>query len=337
MGPLGAVAGWVTRLSPMSQEVLYLSAAAVAEADVPLDAVREACSAAYAAKASGAVRAEPKVSVTIAAGHGVQAMPVAWPEAALAALKWVTVTPAAEGRPAVSALIVLSDLVSGEALAIMDGAWITGARTAAMTALAASRLANPDAASIGFVGCGLQARSHLAALRRVLPHLARVVAFSRTAVSAERFAAAARAQGLAAEATLSPRAAVEHLDVVVSSVPDADGLTAFLDPRWLAPGAFASAVDLGRSWRAESIRDLDIVATDDRRQSEMLGRAGKLAFPGPFDADLAQLTTGARPGRSSADERAMFVFAGDALADLAAARLVYETARRRGLGTLLPR
>jgi alanine dehydrogenase len=320
----------------MSRELLYLSAEAVAKADVSLDALREACAAAYATKARGAVRAEPKVAVTIARGHAVQAMPVALPEAALAALKWVTIAPA-EGRPTISALIVLSDLATGETLAVMDGGWITGARTAAMSALAAVRLARPDAASIGFVGCGLQARTHLAALRSVLPKLARVVAYSRTEAGAARFAAEARASGLAAETTNRARAAVEGLDVVVSSVPDAAGFSPFLDPAWLAPGAFASAVDLGRSWHASAIRGLDLVATDDHRQSEALGLAGKLAFAGPFDADLADLAAGAKPGRTSAAERAMFLFAGDALADLAAARLVYETARQRGLGVRLPR
>jgi ornithine cyclodeaminase/alanine dehydrogenase-like protein (mu-crystallin family) len=324
-------------MTAMAQDLLYLSAEAVAEADISLDALREACAAAYAVKARGGVRAAPKVAATIAPGHAVQAMPVALPEAGLAALKWVAITPPAEGRPGIAAQILLTDLATGETLAIMDGGWITGARTAAMSALAAERLARRGAASIGFVGCGLQARTHLAALRHVLPRLARIVAYSRTEASAVRFLAEARAAGLEAETTRLPREAVEGLDVVVSSVPDAAGFAPFLDPGWLAPGAFASAVDLGRSWRGDAIRGLDLVATDDHRQSEALGRAGKLAFPGPFDADLAELASGAKPGRTSADQRAMFLFAGDALADLAGARLVYETARQRGLGIRLPR
>jgi ornithine cyclodeaminase/alanine dehydrogenase-like protein (mu-crystallin family) len=321
----------------VSEPILYLSAEAVARAEVSLDALREACAAAYVAKARGGVRAEPKVGVTIAPGHAVHAMPVAMPEASVAALKWVAVTPPAGDRPTITSLVLLSDLASGETRAIMDGAWITGARTAAMSALAARCLARPDAATIGFIGCGLQARTHLAAFRRVLPHLSRVIACSRSERSAERFAEEARADGLAAETTRIPREAVEGLDVVVSSVPDAPGSTPFLDPEWLAPGAFASAVDLGRSWRAEAIRRIEILATDNHGQSETLGRAGKLPFAGPFDADLAELATGAKPGRTRPDQRAMFLFAGDALADLAAARLVYEGARARGLGISLPR
>ena len=321
----------------MSEPILYLSAEAVARADVSLDTLRDTCADAYAARARGGVRIEPKVAVTIAPGHAVQAMPVAMPEASVAALKWVAVTPATEGRPGVTSLVILSDLESGETRAIMDGTWITGARTAAMSALAARSLARADAATIGFIGCGVQARTHLAALRRVLPGLVRVVACSRSERSAELFAEEARAQGLDAQTTRAPREAVEGLDVVVSSVPDAPGSAPFLDPDWLAPGAFVSAVDLGRSWRAEAIRSIEILATDNHRQSEALGRAGKLPFAGPYDADLAELATGAKRGRTGASERAMFLFAGDALADLAAARLVYEAARERGLGIALPR
>ncbi|HVM77527.1 MAG TPA: hypothetical protein VMU06_00815 [Stellaceae bacterium] len=322
----------------MTAELLYLSESEVAGAGVSIDDIRAACADAYAARARGAVRSVPKVAVTIAPGHAFHAMPVARPDASLAALKWVGVLPGAgaAGAPSISALIVLSDAATGAALAIMGGRWITAVRTAAMTAIAAERLARPDAQSIGFVGCGVQARSHLAALRRVLPRLRRAVAFSRSAASAAALAAEARAAGMEAETTRDPRAAVTGLDVIVSSVPAAAGLAPFLDPEWMAPGAFASAVDLGRTWKAEPIARLDIVATDDRAQSETLGREDKLVTSGPFHADLAELASGKFPGRRSPRERAFFVFAGDALADLAAARVVYEAALRRGLGTRLP-
>jgi len=325
--------------SAMPRDILYLSGDAVARAQVSLDEIREACAEAYSAKAHGLVRGVPKAVVTIAEGHTFHAMPVASTEAALAALKWVGVVPlaGASDLPSISALVVLSDLATGETVAIMDGGWITAARTAALTALAAMRLARPDAATVGFVGCGLQARSHLAALRRVLPRLRRVVAFSRTEASAAGFATEARNAGLDAGTTRDPRAAVQDLDVVVTSVPASAGLAPFLDPDWIAPGAFVSAVDLGRSWRAEPIARLDLVVTDDRAQSEALARAGKLVTAGPFHADLAEPASGGQPGRRDARERALFVFAGDAIADLASARVVYEAALRRGLGLRLPR
>ncbi|HUK09046.1 MAG TPA: hypothetical protein VLX09_14320 [Stellaceae bacterium] len=323
----------------MAEEILYLSSAAVAEAAVAPNAVREACAEAYAAKARGAVLSVPKLGISVTPAHAFHAMPVALPEAGLAAVKWVGIVPVRAGSdlPSISALVVLSDLATGRTLAVMDGDWITAARTAAMSALAAQHLARGDSESIGFIGCGVQARSHLAALRSVLPRLSRIRAYSRSEASARALVETARGMGLAGETTRAPKDAVVGVDVIVTSVPAAPGFSAFLDPDWLAPGGFASAVDLGRTWFREGLARLDHLATDNRQQSEAVGREGRLASAGPFASDLADLASGSHPGRKHAQERIMFLFAGDALADLAAARVLYETALRRGLGLRLPR
>jgi len=323
----------------MTQDLLYLSRAAVESTEITPDALREACAEAYAAKARGEVLSVPKIGISVTPSHAFHAMPVALQEAGLAALKWVGIVPVRAGgtAPSISALVILSDLESGRPLAVMDGDWITATRTAAMSAVAAQHLARRDAESLGFIGCGVQARSHLAALMPLLPRLRRVVAYSRGEASAEAMAKVARDIGLDAVATRTPREAVAGMDVVVTTVPAAPDFAAFLDPDWLAPGSFVSAVDLGRTWFREGIARLDHIATDNREQSEELGRVGRLASAGPFASDLAELASGAHPGRRNPSERTMFLFGGDALADLAAARVVYETALRRGLGMRLPR
>jgi len=126
-------------------------------------------------------------------------------------------------------------------------------------------------------------------------------------------------------------------DVVVTSVPAGAASDAFLDARVLRPGTFASAVDLGRSWRGETLRAFDIVATDDRVQAKDPSTGARLAFGGPFDCDLASLVSGATAGRSDPAARIMFVFPGFALADLAVAAEVFAAAAAAGRGTLLPR
>ena len=152
---------------------------------------------------------------------------------------------------------------------------------------------------------------------------------------APRFAGEVRALGLWCETCASARAAVAVADIVVSSVPAAPGFAPFLDGAWLKPGVFVSMVDLGRSWKRETIRDLDVMATDDRVQSRMLAADGKLAHAGPWPADLTDLVAGSHPGRTDPDERTGFVFAGLALADLAVAALAYRRALAAGIGTRL--
>ncbi len=320
----------------MNQTLLYLSEADVAGAALSLDRLREVVAGAFAAQARGRAQAAPKSVMKIGAGHVFQAKPAVLRDAGLAGMKWFGLVPSAQtSGPSISSIIVLGDMATGTTLAVMGGNWITATRTAAMSAIAAQSLARPESTSIGFIGCGVQAHSHLEALRLVLPQLSHVTAYSRTQASAQRLADAARKLGMSATTASEPRAAVEGLDVIVTTVPEG-GTLEFLDTAWLAAGSFTSAVDLARSWKRGTLRDVDLLATDEHEQTRVLAAMGRMSFAGPYDADLAELTTAARPCRTSGDQRTMFVFSGHALADLAAAQVVYETALRDGLGTRLP-
>jgi alanine dehydrogenase len=322
----------------MLNTLLYLSEDAIARAGIPLDRLREVVAEAFASQARGSAQAAPKSVLNIGPGHVFQAKPAVLRGTNTAGMKWFGLVPSAQtSGPSISSVIVLSDMTTGETLAIMGGNWITATRTAAMSAIAAQSLARADCESIGFVGCGVQAHSHLDALRLVLPRLSRVTAYSRTEASATRLADAARALGMTAGTTRESRKAVEGMDVVITSVPEGASMLEFLDTAWLAPGAFVSAVDLGRSWKRGALRRADILATDEHEQTRVLAAMGRMSFAGPYDADLADLTTGTGRRRSSAAQRTMFIFSGHALADLAAAQVVYETAKDRGLGVNLPR
>lgn len=320
----------------MADEIVYLSEAEVAGAGIPPERLREVVAEAFAAKARGGAEAASKSVLMLAPGHLFQAKPGVLREAGLAGVKWFGLIPSAQtSGPTICSLILLSDMASGRPLAIMGGNGITATRTAAMSAIAAQSLARADSRTIGFVGCGVQATSHLDALRLVLPQLCEVVACSRTRASADRFAGFARAQGLTARVVEEPRAAVDGLDVVVTTVPEGVKELEFLDPAWLAPGAFAAAVDLGRSWDRRGFAGLDLLTTDDHEQTRVLAGTGRMPYAGPYAADLAQMCAGAFRGRQTPAQRTMFLFSGHALADLAAAQAVYETALARKLGTRL--
>ena len=321
----------------MDGQVLYLSEADVAGASIPLDRLREAVAEAFAEKARGSAQAAPKSVMTLGAGHVFQAKPAVMREAGIAGVKWFGLVPSAQtSGPTIASQILLSDVKTATPFAIMGGNWITATRTAAMSAIAAQHLARAASETIGFVGCGVQAHSHLDALRLVLPGLKRVTAYSRTLQSADRLAGAARALGMNAQTTLEPRGAVEGMDIVVTTVPEGAAVLEFLDTAWIAPGAFVTAVDLGRSWKRDTLRSVDILATDEHEQTKVLAAMGRMNFAGPYEADLADFATRRRPGRASDSQRAMFIFSGHALADLAAAQVVFETAQRRGLGRTLP-
>ncbi|MDQ4062177.1 MAG: ornithine cyclodeaminase family protein [Pseudomonadota bacterium] len=319
-------------------ELLYLSEADIAGLHLRPAVVRAALARAFRLHAEGRTRVQPKLTVAVGPGHFFQSLCAAAPELSYAANKWVGVAAenAARGLANVNGVVILSDVETGVPVAILDGNSLTVLRTAAMSALVAQHLARTDSTSISFVGCGAQAHGHLEALRDVLPSLQEVVCCSRSDSSAERLAAVARTLGLEARVA---RSATEALvcDVVVTSVPASTALRPFLHAGELRPGCFVCAVDLGRSWQEEGLRALDILVTDDHAQAADPANRAKLGYPGPFDADLAALVSGTHPGRTDRLQRAMFLFPGFALADLAIAAQLYAAAVEAGRGARLTR
>ncbi|MBM3597620.1 MAG: ornithine cyclodeaminase family protein [Alphaproteobacteria bacterium] len=323
-------------------ELLYLSRADIDAIALEPQDVARAIEAMLAAKAAGGTAMVPKTHFrlpdSVPDGAAFFSMPGALADPPVAAVKWIGLAAGNSQRnlPHISGTIVLSDGVTGLPIAIMDGEWVTAARTAGISAVAARHLARPESRTIGFVACGVQARSHLAALRTMLP-LERVRAYGHRRPAVDDFVAHARGLGLQAEVATHPADAVEDCDVVVTSVPEAPGLAPFLDPAWIAPGAFVSGVDIGRSWQRSNLRQLDLLVTDDHVQSRALAPSGRSAWSNEFDADLAELVAGIKPGRRTADQRTMLIFSGLALADVAVSAALAARARTRGIGTVLER
>ena len=152
-----------------------------------LEAVVEA---AFRGLADGSAQVVPKNGMDPLPGTFFHAMP-ARPGPAVAGMKWVGVSNnAARGEPHlphINALIVLNDLASAGILAVMDGDAITALRPAAVSMIAARRLARADSRRMGFVACGAQARAHFEALSAAFP-IEDVHCFSRSLETAQAFA-----------------------------------------------------------------------------------------------------------------------------------------------------
>lgn len=322
----------------MTDGLLYLSRADVGALAIAPGEARGAVLQAFRDHAAGLDLSPPKSTLGLGAGHGFQAMTAASASRDIAMLKWVAMAPAAPDSrvPGINALICVSDYATGVPLAVLDGDEITLVRTAALSAAAASLMAPPAPRTIGFVGCGRQAHAHLSAFLDLYPGLATVLALSRSRSSAGRLADAARRRGLAAEVLDDAEGLLARADVVISMVPGAPGLRPFLDAGRMKPVSFASAVDIGRSWRPETLPAFDVLVTDSLAQStapyDVDGRAVTTVR---FGHDLVGLSVAPHP--TSPGRRSLFCFRGFALADLALTHLVVDKARAAGLGTRLPR
>ena len=227
----------------------------------------------------------------------------------------------AAGGEAINASIILMHAHTGEPLAIMDGNWITGIRTAAASALAARYLARAEASSIAFIGCGVQARSHLQVFAEQYP-LQTVYALGKGAKNRDALLAMATDMGMTAVACSEARQAVADADIIVSSIPLTSKEPAFIDVNWLKPGAFVAATDAGLPWLPASLTAFDHRYIDDRKQEAAMAKPMMpLAL---IDGDLGELLNGQVAARQNDQQRLGFIYRAVALGDLAMATLVYQ-------------
>ena len=312
--------------------IRYLSRRDVERLAVSASEIADGLEALLVAERAGDAWEAPKASIAPGDGRLSLALLSAAREPSLSVLKTLGVSPgnAARGLAHIGGVIVVHDGESGMPVAILDAEHITAVRTAAISLVAARRLARADSRSIGFIGCGVQAASHLDALASELP-IDRIVAFSRRRESAQALCVRAADTGIAGQVAEDTDDAIGGVDIVVSSIPDRPGFQPFLDADRLLPGAFAIGVDLGRSWTPATFTAFDRVAVDDLRRHAV----SPMVTTVPVDADLHSLI--AEPRRTHLTARMAFMFGGVGLGDLAAASICLQRARERGVGVMLER
>ena len=319
-------------------KLLYLSRADVERVALPMSAIIAALEEMFREKGEGRVEMPPKPGIHPRPDAFIHAMPAWIPALGSAGMKWVSGFPGNQrrGLPYITGLLILNDPETGVPLAVMDCTWITAMRTGAATAVAAKHLARRDSASVGIVACGVQGRSNLEALAEVF-ELERVRAFDIRRDVAERFASDMSPKlGLAIEVVDSARAAVEDLDLVVTSGPILKHPEPVIEAGWLAPGSFASAVDFDSYFQGAALRECDRLVTDDLPQMEYYREVGYFRDTPPADSELGEILCGKKPGRRSADERTISMNLGIALDDMATAIRIHRRALELGIGSWLP-
>ncbi|HTI62022.1 MAG TPA: ornithine cyclodeaminase family protein [Gemmatimonadaceae bacterium] len=248
--------------------------------------------------------------------------------------------PARHGRPTIQGVISLHDAGTGEVLALLDSASITALRTGAATAVAAKYLARSDAASVGIVGCGVQARSQVRALSRVRS-ITSVHAYDVDRAAAERFSAEMRDELACAVVIVDalPKA-TEGADIVVTCTTAREPILSSHDVR---PGAFVAAVGADSADKQEldgALLSGNKIVVDSLEQCAEFGELHQAIRDGLMSrqdvhATLADVVVGRRAGREGDDEITIFDSTGTGLEDVAAAAVAYERAITLGVGDVI--
>jgi ornithine cyclodeaminase len=309
----------------------------------------DAMARALAAYSSGGAVQPVRTTIEVNADPSFFAvMPASLATPAAVGAKLVTVYPGnhAKHLPSHLASIVLLDPATGGLVALLDGRYITEARTAAVSAVSVKHLARPEATVLAIIGSGVQARSHLDAIRCVRA-ITDVRVWSPTAAHADAFVHAARAASinearaatpLPIRTTADAATAVRGADLVVLATSSRVPVIGSED---VADGAHVCAVGACRPDQREMPTALVArarVFVDARVGA--LAEAGDLLLPireGAFGenhiaGELGEVVLGRVAGRTSASAVTIFKSLGMAAEDVVAAALVTERAKAAGLG-----
>lgn len=321
--------------------MLVLSRADV-EAVLDLDQLVDAVATAMVDVSSGAASMPARVAAFVAERHGLlAAMPAFLPTSGTLVTKLVSLFPENRDRPTHQAVIVCVDPDTGTPVALMDGTYITATRTAAGSALAARLLARRGAAVVTVIGSGVQAGTHARALCR-LDGVEVVQITGRDRDRVDALAGELRDAGVPATAVASIEEGVRSADIVCAAT-HADAPV--VRRQWLAPGTHVSSVGYNTAGTgeidSETLRDALIVVES---RSAVLAEppSGAVELRRAIDAgvitadhihaELGELVTGEREGRTDDEQLTVYKSVGVAAQDAAAAGMVLDAARRLGLG-----
>jgi ornithine cyclodeaminase/alanine dehydrogenase len=302
--------------------LLYLSRTEVRGLLPPLEEQLDLVEATYRAVGEGRVELPPKPGIHPRPDSFIHAMPVYLRDQDVAALKWVAGFPEnkARGLPYISGLIVLNDADTGLPAAVMDGAEITAARTAAASGVCIRRWAPEGWKEAAILGSGEQGRFHARVLTALNPDV-RIRAYDP---HPERIG---ELEGNVVAAS-SWEEAVQGAEVVVSAVPISDNPDPPIGRDHLGERVLALPIDFNAYFGADAVAATDLFLVDDVGQFEYYRSLGHFqGWPEP-DGVVGE-DHEARP-------RVVCCNLGIGALDAAFAQRVLEGARSNGVGTELP-
>lgn len=243
------------------------------------------------------------------------------------------------GKDAHQGMVILFSQETGEPLALMNASQITATRTAAVSAVATRLLARPDAETLGIIGAGVQARTHLIALASVR-EIRRARVACRNEAHSEQLVREMQDQvPFLIESLSSSEDAVSDADIVVTATSAQEPV---INRSWIASGAHINAIGT-HSPKSREIDTETMAAArvfTDRRES-LLNEAGDYVLaaqegavtPESVVAEIGELVIGTKQGRRSADEITLFKSLGLAIEDVVCAEYLFRKATAENVGT----
>jgi ornithine cyclodeaminase/alanine dehydrogenase-like protein (mu-crystallin family) len=314
------------------------------ESLLDLDQLIDALAPAMAELSAGHVAMPPRIVTHIHERGGLlAAMPVYLGSSRTLSTKLVSVFPENEerGLPSHQAVILIFEAETGSPRALLDGTFITATRTAAGSALSAHLLARKDAQVLAIIGTGVQARAHARAMPQVRP-IGEIRVVGRNPKKAALLAAEiTMEQGIRTFTCEPAPETFAGVHIVCATTHSAEPV---VKGAWLLPGTHVTSVGLnpeGCEVDAATVqKSLVVVETRQAVLAPDAGGSNDLKWPiregvigeNHIHAEIGELVSGARPGRTSPQQITLYKSVGVAVQDAVAVRLVLEAAEKQGVG-----
>lgn len=261
----------------------------------------------------------------------------------VAGIKWIPSfpkNPYKHDLPRANALIILNDTQTGMPLAVMDGTLLSAMRTGAVGGIGAKYLAREDSEIVGFIGTGVQARTQAMAFKEVLPNLKEIRGYNPIKEKLLRdMEEIKELTGIDTTTTASPKNAVEKADVIMTATTANEPI---VKNAWVKKGSLF--VHIGSYVEEEYmvVQRSDKIVVDDweivkHRKTPILARMYNEGFIKDKDiyANLDEIVAGKKLGRENDNERIFFAPIGMPHEDIAIASMIYERAKKEGVGQIL--
>ena len=312
-------------------KMIYLSQNDVLEVGMTMHEVIELVEKGLHEHGKGWVENPPKPGIHGSPDSFIHAMPAYYKNFGIGGIKWVSGYPGNReiGLPQIIGIIILNDMKTGAPVCIMDGTWITAARTAAVSAITAKYCARKDSNVLGIVGAGVQGRQNLIALKIVLPNLSKAKIFDINHEAALKFRDELASQnGIEISVCESVEDVAKGSDIIVTATQRL--ANPLIKDEWFGEGCLGMGLEASRAWFGDAILNADKFVTDDWEQTKHFKSQG--AFPGGLPklyAELGKIVAGEKPGRENVRERILAINIGLALEDIIVANQIYEVAKKK--------
>ncbi len=325
----------------LGHEILYLTKEDVINAGITDQEIIEQARFTLAAHGNEAYQMPPKMALYPVVDSFMHSMPGYVPETGACGIKWAECFPDnyKHNLPQLSGLVIVNCPETGMPVCIMDATWITGKRTAGVTAVSASHLARKDTHEIGLIGAGVQGLEQLLFLPLVLPNLKTIKITDKIPASAERLRDTIKEKfphlNVVCKETNEEIVRGSQLIVsatIVLAVPNPG-----IKDEWIEPGTLCMPIDRNSMWEWKTFLGVDKFVIDSADEFNFFVSAGKLPKETPdIHAQLGEIVAGHRPGRENDTERILNLNIGMGIEDVVVAKEIYDRARAKELGRVLP-